>query len=295
MNAYLNSQGYYYALFSDSVRIDTVKDQLRTSIHMFIDIGKNITIDSVSYNLGDTTLQKLTDSVAPKTFLKKGSPYTKESISSELDRLVGTYRENGYYKFTREDIYASVDSMDTRLLQLTLDPFKQAQIIADAARLRKENPTWDIDVLKRPTFDSSKLYQYHIGRVYYYPETKLTDIVDSLPDQKGFLELNRRNLTMRYKKGLFNYRVLREHTYLRNGDLYKESDYFKTINTLGQIGAWQQVDGKAIVRDKDTLDMHFFLVPAIKQNYGIDLEGSRNTADVGSWKPMGIHHQFFLQ
>lgn len=278
MNAYLNSQGYYYALFRDSVKIDTVTDQLRTSIHMFIDLGKNITIDSVSYNLGDTTLQKLTDSVAPKTFLKKGSPYTKESISSELDRLVGTYRENGYYKFTREDIYALVDSMDTRLLQLTLDPFKQAQIIADAARLRKENPTWDIDVVKRPTFDSSKLYQYHIGRVYYYPETKLTDIPDSLPNQKDFLELNRRNLTMRYKRGLFNYRVLREHTYLRNGDLYKESDYFKTINTLGQIGAWQQVDGKAIVRDKDTLDMHFFLVPAIKQNYGIDLEGSRNSA-----------------
>jgi outer membrane protein insertion porin family len=280
MNAYLNSQGYYYAMFSDSVKIDTVKDQLRTTIHMFIDIGKNITIDSVSYNLGDTTLQHLTDSVAPKTFLKKGSPYTKESISSELDRLVGTYRENGYYKFTREDIYTLVDSMDTRLLQLTLDPFKQAQIIADAARLRKENPTWDINVLKRPTFDSSKLYQYHIGRVYYYPETKLSDIVDSLPNQKGFLELNRRNLTMRYKKGLFNYRVLREHTYLRNGELYRESDYFKTVNTLGQIGAWQQVDGKAIVRDRDTLDLHFFLTPAIKQNYGIDLEGSRNSTDV---------------
>ncbi len=288
MNAYLNSQGYYYATFSDSVRIDTVNDQFRASIHMFINIGKNITIDSVSYNLGDTTLQKLTKEQEEKTFLKKGSPYTKEAISSELDRLVGIYRENGYYKFTREDIYALVDSMDTRLLQLTLDPFKQAQIIADAARLRKENPTWDINVLKRPTFDSSKLVQYHIGHVYYYPETKLTDIIDSLPGQPGFLEFNRRNLTMRYKRGLFNYRVLREHTYLRNGELYKESDYFKSINTLGQIGAWQQVDGKAIARDKDSLDLYFFLTPAIKQNYGIDLEGSRNTADVGLGNLWGI-------
>ncbi|MDB5209621.1 MAG: surface antigen, partial [Sediminibacterium sp.] len=288
MNAYLNSQGYYYATFTDSVKIDTVNDQFRASIHMFINLGKNITIDSVSYNLGDTTLQKLTKEQEEKTFLKKGSPYTKGAISSELDRLVGIYRENGYYKFTREDIYTLVDSMDTRLLQLTLDPFKQAQIIADAARLRKENPTWDINVLKRPTFDSSKLVQYHIGHVYYYPETKLTDIIDSLPGQPGFLEFNRRNLTMRYKRGLFNYRVLREHTYLRNGELYKESDYFKSINTLGQIGAWQQVDGKAIARDKDSLDLYFFLTPAIKQNYGIDLEGSRNTADVGLGNLWGI-------
>jgi outer membrane protein insertion porin family len=288
MNAYLNSQGYYYASFADSVRIDTLQDQMRANISMNINIGKRITIDSVSYNLDDSTLQKLTQQEKPNTLLKQGVPYTKQLISNELDRLVGIYRQNGYYNFTREDIYALVDTTDPHLLQLTLDPFKQAQIIADAARLRRENPTWDITVLKRPTFDSSKLTQYHIGRMYYYPETKMTDITDSLKDAPGFLELNRRNLTMRYKKGLFNYRVLREHTYLRNGDLYNENDYFKSINTLGQIGAWQQVDAKPYPRDKDTLDLYFYLVPAIKQNFSVDLEGSRNTADIGLGNLWGI-------
>src|SRR6478609_2130965 len=38
MNAYLNSQGYYYATFLDSVRIDTLEDQLRTHIGMTINI-----------------------------------------------------------------------------------------------------------------------------------------------------------------------------------------------------------------------------------------------------------------
>ncbi len=288
MNAYLNSQGYYYASFADSVRIDTVAEQQRANINMIIDIGKRITIDSVSYTMEDSTLQKLTQQEEPHTLLKKGVPYTKQLISNELDRLVGIYRQNGYYYFTREDVYASVDTTDPRLLQLTLDPFKQAQIIADAARIRRENPTWDISVLKRPTFDSSKLTQYHIGRVYYYPETKIIDIIDSLKNAPGFLELNRRNLTMRYKKGLFNYRVLREHTYLNNGELYNENDYFKSINTLGQIGAWQQVDGRLYPRDKDTLDLYLYLVPAIKQNFGIDLEGSRNTADIGLGNLWGI-------
>jgi outer membrane protein insertion porin family len=288
MNAFLNSQGYYYAQFSDSVKIDSVKDERRVKLHMIIDVGKNITIDSVSYNLGDTTLQRLTAEQEKKTFLKKGKPYNKEVINSELDRLVSIYRQNGYYGFTREDIYTEVDSMDTRLLQLTLDPFRQAQIIADAAKRRRENPTWDIAVEKRPTFDSSKLIQYHIGRMYYYPETKLSDFVDSLPNDHSFLELQRRNLTMRYKKGLFNYRVLREHTYMRNGDLYNESDYFKSINTFGQLGAWQQVDARPKIRDRDTLDMYFFLVPAVKQSYGIDLEGSRNTADIGLGNLWGV-------
>lgn len=289
MNAYLNSQGYYYATFQDSVRIDTTQQgQMRTHVEMDINIGKNITIDSVSFEMGDSVLQKLTEAAKANTYLKKGVPYTKSLISSELDRLVGLYRQNGYFHFTREDIYAEADTTDPRLLQLTLDPFKQAQIIADAAKIRRENPTWDIKILKRPTVDSSKLTQFHIGKMYFYPETSLADNIDSIPSRTDFKEETHRSLVMRYKKGLFNYRPLREHTYMRNGDLYNESAYFKSINILGQLGAWQQVDGKPIIRDKDSLDMYFFLVPSIKQNYTIDLEGSRNTADFGFGNLWGV-------
>ncbi len=292
MNAYLNSQGYYYASFTDSVRIDTVKDQVRAHIAMTIAAGKNISIDSVSYQMGDTTLQKITLAEQKNTLLKKGTPYTKGLISSELDRLVGLYRHNGYYRFTRDDIYAEADTTDPRLLQLTLDPFKQAQIIADAARVRRENPTWDITIFKRPTYDSSRLVQYHIGHIYYYPETKITDITDSVSKQTGFQEFNRRNLTMRYRKGMFTYRPLREHTYLKNADLYDENNYFKSINTLGQIGTWQQVDGRLEPRGQDSLDLYFYLVPAIKQNFTVDLEGSRNTADIGIGNLWGISTNF---
>ena len=288
MNAYLNSQGYYYAGFKDSVKIDSVKDQLRTTITMNINVGKNITIDSVSFGLDDSTLQNLTRQEEKNTLLKKGIPYTKQVISSELDRLVNLYRQNGFYNFTREDIFALVDTTDARLLQLTLDPFKQAQIIAEADRNRRINPTWDIAIQKKPTADSSKLIQYHIGKLYYYPETKITDITDSLPSQKGFLEFNRNELVMRYKKGLFKYNPLRDHTYVNRGELYNENNYFKTINTLGQLGAWQQVDAKPVPRDRDSLDLYFFLVPAIKQSFIIDLEGSRNTADIGLGNLWGI-------
>ena len=277
MNAYLNSQGYYYASFSDTIKIDTLRDQYRAKIAVTIKVGKNITIDSVSYELGDSILQKLTKAEEKNSLLKKGAPYTIQGIGAELDRLVNLYRQNGYYKFAREDIFAHVDSNNAQLLQLTLDPLKQAQIIAEAAKSRKENPAWDINIEKRPIADSSKLYQFYVGKFYYYPETKISDITDSLPYQTGFKEYQRNEITMRYKKGLFNYRPLKEHTYLRTGQLYDENSYFKSINSLGQIGAWQQVDAKPVQRGKDTLDIYFFLVPAIKQNYTIDLEGSRNT------------------
>lgn len=292
MNAYLNSQGYYYATYADSVKIDTVKEQIRAKINMRIQVGKNITIDSVSFALGDSTLQQLTKEKENSTLLKKGVPYTKGLISSELDRLVGLYRQNGYFLFTRDDIFAEADTTDPRLLELTLDPFKQAQLIAEAAKARRENPTWDITIFNRPITDSNRLKRYYIGQLYYYPETKMSDIPDSLLKRTDFLETHRRNMTIRYKKGLFNYRPLREHTFLRNGALYNENDYFKSINTLGQIGAWQQVDARPVIRGKDSLDVYFFLAPAIKQNFTVDLEGSRNTADFGLGNLWGISTNF---
>ncbi len=292
MNAYLNSQGYYYATYADSVKIDTVKEQIRAKINMRIQVGKNITIDSVSFALGDSTLQQLTKEKENNTLLKKGVPYTKGLISSELDRLVGLYRQNGYFLFTRDDIFAEADTTDPRLLELTLDPFKQAQLIAEAAKARRENPTWDITIFNRPITDSNRLKRYYIGQLYYYPETKMSDIPDSLLKRTDFLETHRRNMTIRYKKGLFNYRPLREHTFLRNGSLYNENDYFKSINTLGQIGAWQQVDARPVIRGKDSLDIYFFLAPAIKQNFTVDLEGSRNTADFGLGNLWGISTNF---
>ena len=288
MNAYLNSMGYYYAVFTSASHIDTLKDQLQTRINMNILLGKNIKIDSVSYNMEDSNLQKLTLDHLSTALLKKGKPYTKQIINSEFDRLVGVFRENGYFKFTREDIYALVDTTKTALLQLSLDPFKQAEIIAEAARLRKINPTWDINVLKKYSTDSFKLAQFHIGKIYYYPETKLSDVTDSLPFQTGFSEETFDQYTLRYKKGLFNFRPLKEHTNLPKGSLYNETNYFKSINALGRIGSWQQVDAKPIIRGRDSLDIYFFLTPAAKYAYNVDLEASLNTANFGFGNLWGI-------
>ncbi len=288
MNAYLNAQGYFYPQLQDSVFTDTLRDQIRTHVIMNIDVGKNVTIDSVSFDLTDSSLAQLTRANIQESLLKKGKPYTKQVISDDLERLTKLYRQNGYFKLTRDDLKAVVDTVDTKLLTLTLDPFKQAELIAENARKRKENPAWDISIQNRPITDSSKLTRFYIGNIFYYPDTRLYDIPDTLLKQKNFTEQVFRSGTMRYRKNLFRYRPMREHTYLTRGELYNENDFYKSINTLGQINAWQQVDAITKTRGKDSLDIHFFLVPAIRQSFSVDLEGSRNSADVVTGNTLGI-------
>ncbi len=303
MNAYLNSQGYYYAIIrpTSPIQIDTVKDQLRTTLTMNIDLGKNITIDSVSYtfvdslhkSVADSALQSLAMQQFGNSLLKKGKPYTKQTISDELDRIVTWFRQNGYYKFTREDVYALVDTANENLFKLTLDPFEQAKLIADADKRRRENPTWDIDVRQREIKDSSKLRKFYVGNIYYYPETSFNDFPDSLIVQKWARETKNKkgDLIIRDHMGKFKLRPLREHTYLRkdtvNGE-YNEDLYFKTINTLSQIPAWKQVDARIVQRGLDTIDVHYFLEPAIKQNMTYNLETSRNSNDFTSGNLLGL-------
>ena len=293
MNAYLNSQGYYYASLLDSIHIDTIADQLRVNTFMNINLGKKITIDSIKYQLSDSSLQAITLLQQKSSLVEKGSPYSKQLIGAELDRLINIYRNSGYYKLTREDVFAEVDTTDTHLIQLTLSPFQQAALIAESAKKRQLNPTWNISINKRPTYDSSKLVQYAIGNIYYYPETSLTDITDSLINKTDLKEEKFSGVFLRSKEQKFKYKPLKEHTFFSKGNFYNEDDYLKTINTLQQVGAWQQVDGKIIPRKKsDTLDVYFFLTPALKQNFTVDLEGSRNTGDIASGNLFGLSTNF---
>lgn len=288
MNEYLNSQGYYSANYAPEITTEFYKNQERKKIALSINLGKNITFDSINYVLKDSSLQKLTEANKKNSGIQYGDPYTKGAISNELDRLVTLYRQNGYFQFTREHIFAHVDSLDKNLFTLSLDPIQQMELMAIAAGNRQKNRSWPVAMERRTNIDSSAILAYKIGKIYYYPETRITDITDSLAFATHFKEINRGNTIMRYQKGLFIDNPLRENTFLNRGDFYNEKKFFKTLNTLGRMGAWQSADAKIFIRDKDTLDMHFFLVPATKQSYSIDLEGSRNTTDIGSGNLWGI-------
>ena len=283
MNAYLKSQGYYYAGIKADTVLHTYKDQERVFVQVKIDPGKNTVIDSIAYIFTDSSLQRNALLNRKQSLLKKGKPFSKELIASELDRLVGVFRDSGYFQISRDNIYAEVDTTESELLKLTIDPFEQARIIAEAAARRKKNPTIDVYLRQRaisdsvPGNDSSKFRQYYIGNIYFYPEAyQLPDSL--LANRQALKQYNRNGDTVYYEQGKFVYRPLKDHMFLRKGSLYNEELFFKTLNNFNQIGAWQQVDTRTVTR-QDSVDFHLFLTPAIKQNITIDLEASRNSGD----------------
>ena len=265
---------------------------------MNINVNKNLKIDSVTYDTSLTIeLRRLAQKNAKESFLKQNEPFTKLLISSELDRLTSIFRQNGYYRFTRENIYAEVDTTDVSLLEITLDPFEQARRIAEAEKRRRENPRVNIVIKQRASADSNAFSKFYVGKIFYYPETSINEAPDSLMNEKFGIVTTQREFTLKQNDADIVMRPLREHTYLKEGSLYDDRNYFKTINAFSQLGTWNQVDVRAVNR-KDSvniLDFHFFLTPAAKYSFGYDIEVSRNSASTISGNLLGITNVLTLR
>jgi outer membrane protein insertion porin family len=292
MESYLRSQGYYNAVITPvTPKIDTVKDQLRTTVQIDLDVNKNQRIDSISYDsIFTQELQQLAIANQKQTLLIKNAPFTKSLISSELDRLVTLFRQNGYYRFTRDNIYALVDTTDPALLEITLDPFEQARKIAEANAKRRENPTINVSIRQKASADSNAFTKYYIGQIFYYPETLLSESPDSVMNMQFSKVTAQREFTVKQNIPIIKMGPLREHTYLKEGTIYQDQNYFKTINSFTSMGPWSQVDTRVVERQDSVriLDIHFFLTPAKKYSFGYDVEVSRNTGNIISGNLLGI-------
>lgn len=284
MRALLNSLGYYRDSIYVEDTIRTVDDQQRVTIDFQVIPGKQTMIDSVWYDLGDTvayspridTLQRITNQSLDKRLIDKGKPFSKPLISAELDRLADVYRNNGYLRFSREQLSAVWDTVGREVLQFTTDPAEQLRIL-EALRARRQNPTADIQVRLRPGADTSRLLRYYVGTVRIFPDFN-SDTAYYVPTEEI---LTSRRIHFISYEGLFKARKLIRFNYLDRGDLYQQSNYLRTQNKFNAIGAWRLVTIHQLPRpNSDTVDFDIKLVPAKKYSTGVNGDASINQSNL---------------
>lgn len=296
MVAYLRSQGFYHAILNDSVPpFDTVGNQIRAKIIININTGRPTVIDSFAFDFADSAIQKITTDRIGKTSIKTGqSPLAASLIAAELDRNVLLLRENGYFKLNREDIVAHVDTFDNRLFKIYTDPSEQLNMLWEIENRRKLQPTASVVLKLRSQVDDQykfpeHLKQYYVDSVFYYPEYNGIEVVDSFISY-SFAHTEYRNFIVKKDDArMFRFNPMSEQTFIRKKQPYNESRYYRTLNTLGQLGAWNQVDAAIVPTDGDSLNFHILLVPAQRYNFTANLEASRNTGDfLGSVNLFGL-------
>ena len=279
MASLLGSLGYFHPEIRHSFHIDTVrKNQYRTYINFTVIPGKVLRLDSIGYVFRDPELQRLALRQKDRSVLKKAEPYSMQKVSDELDRLLVVFRNNGYYKLNKEDIYAEVDTVVAALIDPSLDPFDQIRLL-DSLRKKRENPTINVVFKQQPVKDSSRYKKFYIGTVTVYPEASyLEEPGDSALHDTATVK----GYTFIYNSRRFKLPFIADNITIRPGSLYVQRRYFRTINNFTSLGAWQNVDVEMTERYDSIhplLDAKLRLYPAPKQNMNVSFETSRNVSD----------------
>lgn len=271
MHALLTSLGYFRdSIFADTNRVQVGKDQERVTINFKIYPGTTFLLDTVRYQLSDSSLQQITLQHIQEATVGKGKPFAKGIISDEFDRLVDLYRNNGYLRFTRDELVGVWDTLDVALLHPTADPMEQLALLTQV-RTRSKNPTANLDIRLRSAIEPSKLTPYKIGSIVVFP--------DYVADTAGIPVkiISKNGIEFHQYRSLFNPRIFYDKIHFKTGSLYDQRNYFKTLNQLNNMGAWKLVNVEAQARkNTDSADITIKLTPARKYATVANLEGSSN-------------------
>ena len=286
MQSFLASEGYNHAIITPSFSIDTIKNEYRTTVSMKVDLQLKTIIDSVYFNLSEPALQKLAIDNASKSYLQKGAAYSNQLINNELDRLVELFRNNGFYNFTKEKIFAEVDTLDASLMEVNLDPLQQMDQVISANQSNQTNPKWKVSIqLRNSSASATKIYP--IGKQLFYSDLSINDNPDSVIIQAMPNEDNYKSIVHLYKKPLFKTSIFEEQSFIKIGEPFNESKYFQTLNNFSSLGAWQQIDARTTLKN-DSVYLHYLLVPSLRRSISADIEGSKNSAQLGGGNLLGL-------
>ena len=214
--------------------------------------------------------QQVADSTVGEAYVKKGSSFSQDSIAMELDRLVELYRNKGYMKFTRNELVAVWDTVNVSLLQPTVNPLEQIELINELTK-QKENPTATLEIKLKPGYDSAKLTKFYVGRVYIFPDFSADSLI-----KKDTVVLDSTYMVIQ-SQHLFKPKILPQNIYLRTGQVYNQNRYIRTVDRFNSNVAWRLATVEQKPRPgTDTVDFYVRLVPAKKYLFVANLEASRN-------------------
>jgi len=278
MKTSLRNIGYYnpQVTYTFDTVIKKKGEQKRVVTDYAVVTGKRTLVDTLAYLFEKPELEQLALSTKKESPLQPNTPVSKSAIQQETNRLVNLYKDNGYYKFTADEIRVTGDTSIEALTSVSEDPFEQLRLLAEAAK-KREKPTIRLGFQLNVSPDSTNLQKYYINNIYilpdYIPGDRYTD--------SSFQERNLKNFTVKYHQKLFMTNILKSSLAMKKGNVFRQDDYFKTINNFYKMGVWESptID---IIEEKDTnlLDMVVKLIPLKRYGFegNIELSYSANNA-----------------
>lgn len=223
----LRNHGY----FSGRVSYDVLqqKNPRKAKVAYEIYAGPVHRLDSIAYVRFPTHADSLLRATARRRLLRKGDAFSVKNLSDEQARIEKLFRENGYYYYSAPYTTFRADTvMRKGKVQLEVSPAANRD-----------------DRVKR---------QWYIGNTYITVRNNDLDPLDKSLVRRNFIyKYSGRKLPLRAPM----WRTAVSH---RKGDLFRLSDSKTTLEKLGAMGIFSQMDVNYMPHDTtatcDTLDVY---------------------------------------
>jgi outer membrane protein assembly factor BamA len=289
LNTYIASRGFFSG--STVARTDTLRRK-KVRVTYSVTQGPPSRIGTIRHTFRDTLLRPIVMADSAATLLRTGDIFDTGKMDDERVRITALLRDKGYYNFNVGHITYLADST--------------------SAASRHENPenpeapeaparTIDIEMIVRRNLegyaeDGSPLYGdnrvFRLGRVSvdpsYDPLRNTTLDMRRTPDT-----LFTRGLTIiRDGREEVWSRLLRRAIRLHSDSLYSASQVVATSAELMRLGAFRSVSILFDpVQGSDILNCDIRCVPALRQSFGVDVEGSTTSSFYGLRTSLGYQNR----
>ncbi len=271
--ANMKASMYHIGYYNSTVTYKADTAGRKVKVHYTVEAGNPTRIDTFSYRLSRPDLQELAMKSFDRSVLLKGNPITKAGVVGEIGRMVDTFRNNGYYKFTASELKMRGDTTIEALTTISDDPFEQLQLLAEAQQ-KRDSPEIKLAMVLDQPDDSSRFKQYRVRKIFilqdYYPGDDFTDTIN-------ITQRNTRNFVLRYHKPnpMFRTGFLARNISLRPGQLFRQDEYNKTLGNLSKANVWQSVNIQTKeLPDSSQVDLILELIPEKKFSFEAAVEAS---------------------
>lgn len=256
----VHNMGYMAATVERSTKIKKKK------IKQYFDVtvGKPYTVNSVKYDIQDAKIAGLLKPDSANSLLKRGMNLDVNVLDEERQRITGYLLRNSYYKFNKDYIAYTVDTVrGTYLVDLTLHLQGFKASLVDSMQPHK---------------------QYRIGKVHFITDydvlqslSSSMNINDSV-DYKGYPIYYQNKLYLRPK-------VLVDNLRFAPGDMYNESHVQQTYSNFGRLSALKYTNIRFLETSaKDTADLNCYvmLTKSKHRSVAFEVEGTNSAGDLGA-------------
>lgn len=276
---YLKNQGYLNAEVRDTVMYNGKK----VEVHYLVAPKRIYRIDTITYTILDTTVQKIFHERKKASLIKPGASIKVSTLKDERSRIADLMKENGYFYFNKQYVNYVIDTIHYKnRLKLNLQ-------IKTPKGQPEGHTRYRIDsVLIYPNYDPNQALRQ--GQSYF-------NQFDTL-----HYAINKRMLFL--KTGHYHMRqsALMHENFIFTDSLYRKSVTERTYRQLLGLGTFKfvNIDYKKSERknpDKsgEYLNCYIQLTPMVKQSYSVNVEGTNTSGNFGVAGNLTYEHKNFFK